>query len=97
MDKILIIYFDFSQIASSIVEAILNSYRIEYYKIKEGLFLVCSGMTPSQLFETILQGAHSIPGLTPSIFICEMADNKSYWGFMSGDLWKWIENHTQPM
>ena len=90
MNKILIIYFDFSQLSSNIMETILLRIGYDFFKIKDGLFLVSTNITPKNLFEAIIGNFHQPVDI--NIFVCEMNHN-AYWGYMNGELWDWINKH----
>lgn len=87
MENIKYIWYDNSVINSTEFEQKLQSMQIPFVKISKSNLLVSSELSSQALYE---QFGSIID--QKSIFIGRF-DTDDYWGYLDGDIWKWIKEH----
>lgn len=89
MKKIKIIYFDSVGIDSITFEGRLRSLCLSIYIIKDGLILASYNGSSKDLFDQLFPSE----SLGNVLIIDLDVSSNSYWGFMSKDLWTWLNEN----
>ena len=92
MSKLKIIYFDSSAIDSISLENRLRSVCVSFYVIKEGLILANCNKSAQELFNELVPDNNRA-----NVFVGDLdLSEKSYWGYMNTELWKWLNENKKP-